>query len=258
MSKEVARPRRVAVIVEESIKHTNIHAALSAFQGELKPLTKSGKVQFESKNGRVIDFTYTPLGDIMSAIYPLLAKHGLAVRHELTEKGIEAILTHETFKMAYPILASTDMPDGSKKLETLTEGIPENELRSGIIKISTGGGEMKDIGAAITYARRYSLTMLLGIASEDDKDSELLEQSAKNAIQTVYSRFKTAMEKSGTSQELQKSMSVLVKDLANLRNGKAPALGLSKEQYDDLIKMGEEKLKSITAANEKEGTKEIE
>ena len=63
--------------------HANIYAALSAFQGELKPLPKSRKVTFETRSGGKVEFNYTPLGEIMEAIYPLLGKHGLSVRHEV-------------------------------------------------------------------------------------------------------------------------------------------------------------------------------
>ncbi len=106
---------------------------------------------------------------------------------------------------------------------------------------------MKDTGGAITYARRYTLTMLLGISSEDDKDVELLEQSAKNAVQTVFDRFKAGVEKAKTAPEVQKSMVVLQKDLKTLEAGKAPALGLSKEQYEELLNLGQAKIDELGA-----------
>lgn len=241
-------------LAKEKVKHENIYSALSAFQGELKPMAKSGKVQFETRTGQKVDYTYTPLGEIMATIYPMLSKHGLSVRHEVTKEGVEAILTHESYKKTVAVMfellggggAGQDYHGSTYKKVEGSQTL-ENEIRSGIVKI-TYGSEMKDTGAAITYARRYTLTMVLGISSEDDKDAELLEQSAKNAIQTVYTRFKAGIEKAESAADIEKSMSVLKKDLVNIEKGKAPALGLAKEQYEDLIKIGESKVEEFKSA----------
>lgn len=245
------------VLIPESKKkvHENIYAALSSFQGELKPMAKNGKVTFQTNGGKNVDFTYTPLGDIMAAIYPLLVKHGLSVRHELSEKGIEAILTHETFQMAIDATSEKETISEEGRLKVTDKVFAEtrhNEIRSGVLKMSYGA-QMKDTGANITYARRYTLTMVLGISSEDDKDAELLEQSAKNAIQTVYSRFKAGLENAKTVAEVEKSMVVLQKDLKNVENGKAAALGLSKEQLDELIKAGDARIDDIKANQDPKG-----
>lgn len=250
----------------EKEQHTNIYAALSAFQGELKPMAKTGEVEFPTKSGNgKVKFSYTPLGEIMATIYPLLAKHGLSVRHEVTKEGVEAILTHETYKLGeqvatkvekkvkepiggYSSDAAVDQGAGRYREESTDEyqyvRQIEGEIRSGIVKIGQAS-EMKDTGAAITYARRYTLTMVLGISSEDDKDAELLEQSAKNAIQTVYDRFKAGVEKAKTTEEVEKSVVVLKKDLATIEAGKAPALGLSKEQYEELIRTADQRINEI-------------
>lgn len=240
---EVAPPKR----------HANIYAALSAFQGELKPMAKSGKVEFQTKSGGTLSFTYTPLGEIMSTIYPLLAKNGLSVRHEIGEKGVEAILTHETYKspsMSSVIGEFDAIQETSTQKQILLRA--ENEIRSGLVKVGQAQ-EMKDVGAAITYARRYTLTMVLGISSEDDKDAELLEQSAKNAVQTVYDRFKAAFEKEKTVAGAEKSIGVLQKDLKTIEGGKAPALGLSKEQYVELIQIGEARIEAIKVNQDPKG-----
>ena len=237
-------------------KHVNIYAALSAFQGELKPMAKSGKVKFPTKTGGVLEFNYTPLGEIMSTIYPILAKHGLSVRHEITKEGVEAILTHETYEHSTYDVMIQDLRE-SKDLATETKpficthkkGEDKNQIRSGIVALK-GGNEMKDTGAAITYARRYTLTMVLGISSEDDHDAALLEQSAKNAIQTVFDRFKAGIEKATTPEEVKRSCGVLEKDLISIEKGKAPALGLKKAQYDELLKIAAQKVETLEGVNE--------
>lgn len=133
-----------------------LYAALSEFQKELTIIEKTADV-----NAGSYSFKYAPLDEIMKTVYPLLGKNGLAVRHELNEGGIEAVLTHK---------------DGG-------------EIRSGAIQINRTG-KMQDIGGAMTYARRYTVTMLLGIASEEDKDARDLtvegqKQTAKDAAQNI-------------------------------------------------------------------------
>jgi hypothetical protein len=249
---------------ETVVKHDNIHAALSAFQGELKPMAKTGEVEFPMKSGNgKVKFNYTPLGEIMAAIYPLLAKHGLSVRHEIvrggtlgTKEGIEAILTHQTYKEEETENEETvTSPDGTKTERTINSLHSTNELRSGVVFINQGS-DMKDIGAAITYARRYTLTMLLGISSEDDKDAELLEQSAQNAVQSMYTRAKKGIEDAATGADTEKALKVLKNDLATLEKGKAPSLGLKKEQYVELIAFGEKKVADLDANQGGKGGKE--
>lgn len=233
-----------STVAIKKIEHSNVYAALSAFQGELKPFEKNGHVKYAMKNGSGdVDFHYTPLGDIMAAIYPLLAKHGLSVRHEIVKEdmkdGIVAILTHETFEEAPIATERVTTPDGagdvviSEKLDAKTK----NQIKSGVVRISAGA-DMKDTGAAITYARRYTLTMLLGIASEDDNDASLLEETAKNAANFAFTKAKAGLESAKTTEAVDKALKVLESDLQKIADGKAPALGLSKEQYEELVMFG--------------------
>lgn len=230
----------------EKVQHANIYAALSAFQGEMKTLPKSKKVSFDTKSGGKMEYNYTPLGEIMENIYPLLGKHGLSVRHEVVaaenglRDGIVAILTHETAKVSSQKKSVTKANSSDDHDREEYGNVVEGEIRSGIVMIPKGG-EMKEVGAAITYARRYSLTMVLGLASEDDTDAELLQESAKNAIQFAYNKAKQGLEGAKDLKAVEKAMGVLKADLKALESGKAPALGLAKEQYEDLILYAEQR-----------------
>lgn len=239
---------KIEVVLEKKAEHKNIYAALSAFQGELKPMAKNGVVEFQTRAGATLKFNYTPLGDIMASIYPILAKHGLSIRHEVTEKGVEAILSHETYTEESVIGVETV----EKKPHMEEVGLIDrsytirikNEIRSGMVKISQGG-EMKDTGAAITYARRYTLTMVLGISSEEDKDAELLEQTAKNAMMNVMQMASMKLENAKTEADIKKVKDGFEKDLKQIAGGKAPALGLSKEQYETLVAQADLRIKQI-------------
>lgn len=126
-----------------------LYDALAKFQSELQVMEKTAEVK-----AGTYSFKYTPLDEIMKNVYPILSKNGLAIRHEINEQGVEAILSHK---------------DGA-------------ELRSGAIQINRTG-KMQDIGGQLTYARRYTVTALLGIASDEDADAGNLTVDGKKQTQ---------------------------------------------------------------------------
>jgi len=233
--------------VVKKVEHKNIHAALSAFQGELTPIEQSAHVNFKTKAGDTVDFRYAPLGETMKTIYPILARHGLAVRHELTESSIEAILTHETTEQReVDFKDSTSTPDttNTKTSKVLLE---TNCLRSGKLAIDTKKVEMKEVGAQITYARRYTLGLVLGLATEEDKDAELFEESRKNVEEFAFKQAKDTIEKA-KGDKLSEQVKFLEKELAlatALEAGegtKAPSLGLKASQYQSLLTIAKAKV----------------
>lgn len=246
---------------KESKGHKNIYAALSAFQGELKPIDQSAEVNFKTKSGDTVNFTYAPLEKIMETLYPLLAKHGLSVRHELTD-GIECILTHETTTsrdMKSNLIKAKPGADGdnagafTKDREIETYGVVfENEIRSGKLPIKTGG-DMKETGAQITYARRYTLGLVLGLSTEQDKDVEFLEKSKENVEKYALRQARETIEKT-SGKELLERVEFLKGELKKVKEKKVPSLGLKQEQYEELIALGEKKIeKEITGGRGGDG-----
>ncbi len=92
------KAEKVEIMLVKKVEHKNIYAALSALQGEMKPMAKTGHVEYPTSKGTTLKFDFTPLGEIMATLYPMLGRHGLSVRHEITKEGVEAIITHETFQ----------------------------------------------------------------------------------------------------------------------------------------------------------------
>lgn len=169
--------------------------ALAKFQSELTVMEKTAEVKAGSYS-----FKYTPLDVIMKNVYPILSKNGLAIRHEINDHGVEAVLSHK---------------DGA-------------ELRSGAIQINRTG-KMQDIGGQLTYARRYTVTAILGIASDEDADAgdltvEGKKQSAKDAAQNIdITEYKKTLEKSKNLAELKRAWTALpiqVKENIQLQNVK--------------------------------------
>lgn len=129
----------------ESIK--NLAIALSKFQGEVKnPGNTSVNPFFNSK--------YAPLETVLNTVKPVLAKYGLSV--------IQAPSTEDNNIVVTTIL-----------LHESGEFIESNPIKLKMDKITAQGA-----GSSITYARRYALSSILGIASEDDDDGNIAEGQA--------------------------------------------------------------------------------
>ena len=117
---------------------TNIIKALIAFQSECKPIIKdSNNPFFKSK--------YADLASIWSTVQPILAKNGLAVTQLIgIDNKLVTVLLHtsgEEFTSVCPIVVKE-----------------QNNPQA--------------LGSAITYARRYGLSALLSIVTDDDDDGE--------------------------------------------------------------------------------------
>ena len=131
----------------DSIK--NIAVALTKFQAEVKnPKNTADNPYYKSK--------YAPLQDVLNIVRPLLSKYGLSIIQNPAGDGelisIHTMLIHES-----------------------GEWIEFEPLILKAEKITPQGA-----GSAITYGRRYALSAVLGISSEDDDDGNSLENSQQN------------------------------------------------------------------------------
>lgn len=132
-----------------------VYGALAAAQGKFPAIAKTHTATVSSeKDGKwtKYSYNYADLSDIMSAIRPVLAEHGLAVTQpiEWLESGTLALRT------------SVFHADGSAIHSMLPLPAPT--------------GKPQAFGSALTYMRRYALSSLLGIASEEDDDGSAAEQ----------------------------------------------------------------------------------
>lgn len=124
-----------------------IFSAFAKFQGEVNnPKTTQVNPQFRSK--------YSPLDVVINEVKPILAKYGLSVNQSTGSEGenivIKTLLMHES----------------GEWMESEPLVLPAYQLGKGGAKNYSAQGA----GSAITYGRRYSLSAILGIASESDDD----------------------------------------------------------------------------------------
>ena len=118
-------------------QHPNLFAALAVAQAEMGPaLKQSNNPHFKAK--------YADLGNVMEACLPALNRNGIAVVQPIgqdeTGPYVKTILLH----------ASGETMDFCR------------------CPLIVNKNDMQGFGSAVTYARRYGLMAMAGIAPEDD------------------------------------------------------------------------------------------
>lgn len=127
--------------------------ALATVQANLPKIEKTKRADVETQKGRNYSYTYADLAGVSDAILPLLGKNGLAFTARPTRAEGGGLI------LAYQLMHESG--------ETLEGEFPLK-----------GDGTPQAIGSAITYARRYCLCAITGVAPEDDDDGAAAEAEA--------------------------------------------------------------------------------
>jgi polyhydroxyalkanoate synthesis regulator phasin len=114
--------------------------ALAKAQGSYEPIRKNRTVKVAMKAGGAYDFRYATLDSVLDATRTALAVNGLAITATVTDK-LTVLLMHES-----------------------------GEWLSSVAPMPAIGGNWQAYGSALTYARRYLISTMLGVASESDDD----------------------------------------------------------------------------------------
>lgn len=129
--------------------------ALAAAQNKMQNAAFDSKSNF-SKNGKN---NYASLTAMRDATVPYLSENGIAI-----SQGVIRI-DNEMF------MRTTLRKDG----ETIEEIVP----------MIIGKNDMHGVGSAMTYARRYGLGSICGIASDEDDDGDLAVANTSSTIEYV-------------------------------------------------------------------------
>lgn len=136
----------------------NLASALAKVQAELPKLERDRTVEVTQKNGGTYSYSYVTLANLTEAILPLLAKHGLS-------------------------FAAMPGAGGDGKMCVRYHLLHDSgEQLSGEFPISGEGG-IQMIGGRITYARRYCLAAIVGVAADEDDEARLSEDGAPRSAQ---------------------------------------------------------------------------
>ena len=186
----------------ESIK--NIAKAMAQFQSEVKnPANTANNPFFNSK--------YAPLNDVLNLVRPILTKHGLSVLQSPSGDGehiaVTTLIIHES-----------------------GEWIESDPLTLRADKATAQGA-----GSAITYARRYALSAMLGISSEDDDDGNYASEKASQASKSEEKATKAQLNKIYAEANRHNLSSDVMKELIADRYKKSASKELTKTEASDLI-----------------------
>ena len=119
-------------------------------------------------------YRYTPLAHIINAVRPILAKEGLAVYQEV-EVSDDTTVEVQRYVSRGGVEREVDVASGFVRVKTIVVSEEGEKIESPVLELPivrmTGNSSAQSIGATITYARRYSLSAFLGIATEEDTDA---------------------------------------------------------------------------------------
>lgn len=140
----------------------NLAAALAKVQAELPKLDRDRTVTVETKKGDDYTYSYVTLANLSEVVLPLLAKNGLSFA-ALPGAGSDGKMC-----VRYYLLHES------------------GEELAGEFPISGEGG-IQMIGGRITYARRYCLAAIVGVAADEDDEARLANEGAPRTAQRAAS-----------------------------------------------------------------------
>lgn len=156
-----------------------LHSALATAQGEFEPIKRDKIVTVTMKSGGKYSFSYAPLESILHAVVPALSKNGLS----LTQ-------------------AAKCLDSGKEFVET-TLRHARGEVLTNMIPIFVRDDGPQAYGSALTYARRYGVTLLLCISADDDDDGNAAEG---NSAEVTRQPVQKPSGPSGKAREYQKRL----------------------------------------------------
>lgn len=145
---------------DETPRHDNVYQALAAAQSEIRDPKKTRTAKVKSKRtGVEFEYKYADLSDALAAIRPALSKHGIAS------------------------LQTTSITDGQMVLNTiLVHGDSDTRTTGSVYPVCSIHGDHQQMGAAVSYARRYALCMAVGVAPANDGDGEVAAPAGDGEI----------------------------------------------------------------------------
>jgi hypothetical protein len=120
--------------------------ALAKAQGQFPAIEKDKTAKIQTKTGAAYSYAYADLASVLAAVRKPLSENALAVMQPITVNGrtvsVTTIVAHASGEW---IADALDMPIGDPT-------------------------DARSLASAVTYARRYGLIALLGIAPADEDD----------------------------------------------------------------------------------------
>ena len=142
------------------------YQAMAEFQRACPSIKKTKRAKIRTRSGPGYEYSFAPLDEIMSTIQPVMGPLGLSVswrtvRLDPAQVIVVCRVSHnlghheESGEIAMPVVAGGDD--------------------------NAGANAMQRVGIAATYAKRYALLGIIGMAPEDDDDGHTGDAGAGEA-----------------------------------------------------------------------------
>lgn len=187
-----ASPTHSVSIARESPETGQIAAALVTALGNLRNPPRNRSVEVSTRGGGRYSFRYATLDKILDLARPVLAAEGLALFQPIStnEKGAMVLVTRLLHRSG----------------EWMETSIP----------LPTPGGDPQAFGSAVTYLRRYAVTALLGIASDEDDDAN---RAAGNHMKDVTPRHERLRDEAGRTIDPVQALAIRAKGTRDVDDG---------------------------------------
>jgi hypothetical protein len=189
-------------------RRARLYGALAKAQGEFPTIPRDRTVRVQMKTGGSYTFAYAPLDTILRVLRPALAGNGLGITQTFDGDRLVTLLVHE----------------GGGTIESA-------------LALPRQGANWQEYGSAVTYARRYAITALLGIASEEDDDGNAASGNVAQPQERVKREAEKPAEGAGkTSAKPRMAQKPQITKVGVLRARLEKAGLLSEEIYRKVLK----------------------
>lgn len=165
-------------------EHLNeLAVALCKLQGMVTSIPKN-----KIAKGLKFSYSYADLAGIWDAIRAPLASCGLSVVQSFDNNAMVTLLMHSSGQWVRSVLPMT-----------------------------SANVKPQELGSEITYLRRYGLSAILGLTTDDDDDGELAQKAKENASQAK--QLPMTQKNVPESKQISEIESILAKLPENIQDG---------------------------------------
>ena len=140
-----------------------IYSALAKAQAEIQQNSVKKTIQ-------AYNYKYADLGSVWDACKAPLERNNLSVYQTVMGTNSVVVTTTREGKEKSPDSVKTieEVNENSLRLVTVIAHTSGESISDGGVPLINKKGCMQGLGSAITYARRYGLSSMLGVSPEDD------------------------------------------------------------------------------------------